>query len=92
VHAPHGTGPASPRPQAARKSRGVRSTERLSPPIALSFLPSTNTWAARQTWACWGASCCRRALRVRSTGYPQQLSRLDLQHGGELGDDFQPRI
>src|SRR5260221_7679330 len=90
VQAPQGTGPASPRPQAARKSREVRSTERSAFPIALS--PITNTWAARLAFERVGASCCRGALPVRPAGYAQQLGRLDLQHGSELGDDFQARI
>jgi hypothetical protein len=88
VHAPHGIGPASPRPQAARKSRGVQSTERLSPPICSQFPPITNTWAAGLA----GARPAAGALRVRPAGYPQQLSRIAFQHGGELGDDFQSRI
>jgi hypothetical protein len=82
---PHGTGPASPRPQDARKSRGVQSTERFSPSIALSFL-ITNTWAARLALSVWALPAARKRYVVGPAGYAQQLSRFALQYTGELGD------
>jgi hypothetical protein len=39
-----------------------------------------------------GDDARHEALRVRLAGYPRQLSRLDLQHSRELGDDLQSRI
>ena len=84
-----GSRPCMRRTEPAARLRALRprgSPAECSPLTARSrpsrsqFSPITNTWAARRSWACWGASCCRGALRVRPAGYPQQLRRLDLQH------------
>jgi hypothetical protein len=87
-----GTGPASPRPQAARKSRGVQSTERLSPSIALGFLPSPTPG---QPGDLGRVGTHPAAAERYMFSVPDTLSSFAgsiPQHRGELGDDLQARI